>query len=501
MVGLIERLPFGVVLMAMSSLAMLLPAIVALGLDDHDTSRVFFYCAILFGILTLLIGFVAEASPRAETGWVQLVTLFLAYLALPAILAVPLAASTAAPDYVIAIFDMVSAMTTTGSSFFAPDALNEGQIMWRASVAWLGGFLIWVAAIAILAPLNLGGYEVTSEASVQGLQTRSAGQMRNATPSQRIARHAARLMPTYLSLTGVLWVLLIVMGEEALGGLILAMGTLSTSGIALTGLGADTGFGAEVMIFLFFFFALTRRSFTHALNPDYPRRMMRDRELRLAFGVVAVGTVVIFASHFWSAGAGGDRFSQAISALWGLLFTMMSFLTTTGFVSDHWQGAIEWSGLGATGMALIGLALMGGGVATTAGGIKLLRVYALYKHGARELGRLSHPHSVAGAGRLGRRIRREGAMIAWVFFMLLVLSLAVMMVILALFGIPFDRAMILAIAALTTTGQLAEVAGSAPIPLWDLPLAVQAVMAFGMVVGRLETLVLVALISPRFWRN
>jgi trk system potassium uptake protein TrkH len=102
------------------------------------------------------------------------------------------------------------------------------------------------------------------------------------------------------------------------------------------------------------------------------------------------------------------NFGDALQALWGSAFTVLSFLTTTGFVSDSWVAAQTWSGLQTPGLLLVGLVLMGGGVATTAGGVKLLRVYALYKHGVREMAKLIYPHSVGGAGRLGRRIRREG---------------------------------------------------------------------------------------------
>ena len=44
---------------------------------------------------------------------------------------------------------------------------------------------------------------------------------------------------------------------------------------------------------------------------------------------------------------------------------------------------------------------MGGGIATTAGGVKLLRLYALYRHGLREMDKLIHPtqRRAAGAGR------------------------------------------------------------------------------------------------------
>jgi trk system potassium uptake protein TrkH len=148
----------------------------------------------------------------------------------------------------------------------------------------------------------------------------------------------------------------------------------------------------------------------------------------------------------------------------------------------------------------VGLVLMGGGVATTAGGLKLLRVYALYKHGVREMGKVVHPHSVAGAGILGRRIRREGAYIAWIFFMLFVLTLGAVMLALAATGLGFEPALILSVAALTTTGPLAEVAGAAPIAFGALSDPAKLILAAAMVVGRIETLVLIALMNPVFWR-
>jgi trk system potassium uptake protein TrkH len=82
---------------------------------------------------------------------------------------------------------------------------------------------------------------------------------------------------------------------------------------------------------------------------------------------------------------------SAARAVWGALFTITSFLTTTGFESADWTATRNWSGLGTPGLMLVGLSLIGGGVATTAGGIKLLRVYALWKHGQREIERLVHP--------------------------------------------------------------------------------------------------------------
>ena len=152
-------------------------------------------------------------------------------------------------------------------------------------------------------------------------------------------------------------------------------------------------------------------------------------------------------------------------------------------------------------MILLGLALMGGGVATTAGGVKLMRVYALYQHGLREMGRLVHPSSVGGAGGMGRHIRREGAFIAWIFFMTFVLSFALVMTLLSLTGLPFEISMVLSVAALSTTGPLSELALSEPIALAALTDAAKYILCAAMVLGRLETLALIALFNPEFWRK
>ena len=133
--------------------------------------------------------------------------------------------------------------------------------------------------------------------------------------------------------------------------------------------------------------------------------------------------------------------------------------------------------------------------------MKLLRVYALYRHGEREIERLVHPSSVGGAGVQARRLRRQGAQMAWIFFMLFALSIAVTMLALALTGLDFVASTTFAVSALSTTGPLAAVAAEAPLPWSELNAAARAVTAAAMVLGRLETLAIIALLNPDFWRG
>ena len=149
----------------------------------------------------------------------------------------------------------------------------------------------------------------------------------------------------------------------------------------------------------------------------------------------------------------------------------------------------------------MGLALLGGGVATTAGGVKLLRVYALYLNGQREIERLVHPSSVGGAGLLGRRMRREGAFIAWVFFMLFAVTLSLLTMILGLYGLDFEQATVLTIATLANTGPLIDVAPSTAIDLGAHAWHAKVILCGAMVLGRLELLAVIVMLSPESWRG
>ena len=146
-------------------------------------------------------------------------------------------------------------------------------------------------------------------------------------------------------------------------------------------------------------------------------------------------------------------------------------------------------------------AMIGGGVATTAGGVRLLRVYALYLHAHREFERLVHPSSVGRASGTGRRIRRQGAYIAWIFFMLFALTLTAVTALLAAAGLDFEAALILALAGLSSTGPLVASAAEDPIRLIELGAFGKLVFSGAMVLGRVETLALVALVNPAAWRE
>ena len=85
--------------------------------------------------------------------------------------------------------------------------------------------------------------------------------------------------------------------------------------------------------------------------------------------------------------------------------------------------------------------------------------------------------------------------------MLFVISLALVTIILATFGVLFEEALVLAVACLTTTGPLIEIVGIDSLLISELSYFSKLVLAISMVMGRLEILVALSVMSSAFSRD
>ena len=487
---------------AATALAMLLPASVAFTLSEYGPARGFLYSSLLVASLAILVHLATRSgASQARTRIHPFAYLSLIYLGLPALMALPLTEAGLELSFGMAWFEMVSAFTTTGASLIEDEA-SRSLNLWRATVAWGGGLFLLVVAMAILAPLNLGGFEmlgITREttAGVSPAARLQADPFHDSRVDDltlaRLDAQIRLIAPVYLALTLVLWVMLSMAGSPPLLALTLAMSTLSTAGIAPEGV--ISGPVVEVLVLIFLLPALSRRAWPGARQWRGQGSILRDPEVRLAMVVVAGVSLVMLVRHLLH--TGGQEPPEALAKLWGVVFTAIAFLTTAGFVANTGDVVSGVFG-GPAGIVLLGLAMIGGGVATTAGGMKLLRVFALYWQARHGLDRLVHPEGVGGDGPRLRGLRSHGAFAAWLFLMTFIFALSAVTAALTLLGMPFEDAMIYTVAALTTTGPLAEIAGAAPLSWASLDMPEQIILGFGMVLGRLEFLLL---LSVLWWQG
>jgi trk system potassium uptake protein TrkH len=226
--------------------------------------------------------------------------------------------------------------------------------------------------------------------------------------------------------------------------------------------------------------------------------VLSDIEIRLGLSI-SIGATIIFTlkqfsfSDFYAEISGS--FGKLIEIIWGNFFTVFSFITTNGYVSTFWNSSLSSLDLSYTVIILMGLCLFGGGVATTAGGVKLLRISILFSAFSNETGKLLHPSSVVVNKNNPMKDLEISVFMAWIFFMLFMVSTATLTVILTVFELRFEDALLLAVACLTTTGPILEMVELDDFLIIDLSIFSKIALIIGMVLGRLEILVALSLIT------
>ena len=497
-----KNLPLFFQVLGISCCLMIIVAGYALAADLFREARIFLYTGLTgFLILSLLILATSNRNLK-ETGISQLFSLVFSFLFLPLFLAVPSWIILPSTDLRDIYLDMVSAFTTTGLPVFELELLSKPIHLWRALVAWFGGGLIWIAAFVILLPANLGGFEVFSK------KQQSSNSNRKLTLDERsvtLVKVSQKLVPAYTGLTLVLWGLLTVLGTDGYTSLIRALSVVSTSGIS-----GPSNFdldGAsllgEIVIILFLFLAVSH----HIINLLYQRiklkKIIADTEIRLGLLIVFSVTALLSFMQLNQANLytnSSDSLANLIKLIWGNFFTAFSFITTNGYVSSFWNEPISSEDVTHISIVLIGLCLFGGGVATTAGGIKLLRISILFSAFYNETGKLLYPSSVAKKNKFTKSLDISIFM-AWIFFMLFIVSLAVLTIFLSRFGVLFEDSLLLIVSCLTTTGPLLQIVGIENFSIIELSIYSKIILVLTMILGRLEILVALSLIRFGIWRN
>lgn len=463
---------------------MLAPALLSLGAGEIDTAAGFALsagAALFIGVLLLVTGRGrggaigrAEALVLAVTGW----------LVLGLFGALPFVFGSTATSLTDGFFESLSGLTTTGLSIFpAPENLDSGLLLWRAMTQWMGGMATIVFAITILPTLGIGGIEILRGDATQRVSD---------TLRPRLRQTARALWMLYAFLTALCGAALWIAGMPAFDALCHAMSTLSTGGFS-TRADSVAGFdNAAVELILVVFMVAAAMNFTlhwRAIQ-GRPGHYGDDPECRFLLGIVLFATV---------ATAGvlivGDRI-MPLEALRKGVFAVVSAVTTTGYVGPTIPMAPTF-----VVFLLLALAMVGGASGSTAGGLKLMRGVLLLRQGGREMVRLTRPHGVIPVKYGGASVPAPMIQAVWGFFAAYIFCLVLLASGLSAFGLDFPAALTAATSGLSNTGPVLGAVGGHGATYAALPDGAKWLLALGMLIGRLELLTLLVLLSPIFWRR
>jgi len=492
------------------SIGFALMAIHGIAIGDRETGAVFGICTVGSFILGSALRMILLRHPiqAARSGLLALVVF---YAVGPLIVAVPLTQLIPNFSLMDAYFEMCSALTTTGASNIRDiEGVPNTVILWRSVCAGFGGFVCLVAALAIFAPLSIGGFEVRHIMDLPQEPLPHSRLAPDALMDRRETVERARWAVRMLGLPYCAMIVLCMLGLAAAGApafeaLCYALGAVSTTGFVVNpgGIAAYGSRTAELVLL----FVIVPAAIGIAVHLQALRGRLRayrdDPECRYMLIAVLVVVAILFLRHWIGAieTRSTDEWQAGLRALWGTLFMAVSYITTAGFESADWEGATAWSALRTPGIALVGLAIVGGGAASTAGGVKLIRAALLGKHALNELARLTRPTEVRPIRSGSNRVTQGAMRIVFVFVMLYILSVVLSALALTATGMGMIDAVIASISVLSNTGPLLPMISDDRDAWIGLADAGKIVLCIGMIVGRVETLAVVALLSPRTWRK
>ncbi len=439
------------------------------------------------GLLSALAGAVISLACKTEPRPMQARGAFLlttsAWLILALVGAIPFMLQFQHMSLTDAYFETMSGLTTTGSTVMTGlDNAPEGILFWRAMLQWFGGIGIIITALAILPRFNIGGMQLFA--------TEWFDPMGKILP--RTGQIAAGIGIVYIGLSILCAAGYMATGIDLFDAVCLSMTTLSTGGFA----NSDASFaayadgGADIIASVFMTLAaLPFAAYVLAMHGKLSA-VYRNPQAR---GFILILFVLITAMVIYME---TNNHVSATHPVRLAAFNVISVLTGTGFSFGDYQ---EWGPFAVTTFFVI--MFIGGCAGSTSCSIKIFRFQVAYKALRGYIFRMPHPH-IANPLRYDSHILPESTVYAVMsFFFIFFACYALTAVSLSVIGLDNVTALSAAATAITNVGPgLGDTVGPAG-NFQPLPDSAKWVLSLAMIIGRLEVLPVLAILTPAFWRD
>lgn len=469
-------------LVAALGVSMLMPLVLDAA-DGNGHWTVFLESAAVTALGGGLIALACANGVRARLTLQQIFLLTTGvWVALPLFGALPFILGATAARPVDAVFEAMSGLTTTGSTVFSGlDTLPRGLLLWRSMLQWFGGVGIVVVAMVFLPELRIGGMQI--------FRSEAFETMGKILP--RAAQIASRISAVYVALTLACAFAYAMVGMSAFDAVNHALTTLSTGGFSTrdASFGAFQGAPEYVAAAFMMLGALPFVRFVQLASGN-AAPIFRDTQIRVFLGVVLAVTLTMTAFRMIAYDDNPEHaFREGI-------FNVTSILTGTGYASVDYQ---LWGAFPVVVFFFLGL--IGGCAGSTSCSVKIFRYQILFSAIRAQIRRIHTPSGVFTARFEGQPVPQEVIASVMSFFVIFVVSIGVMSVALGMTGLDFVTSLSGAATAIANIGPgLGRIIGPAG-NFATLNDPAKWLLTFGMLIGRLELLVVFALFTRRFWRT
>lgn len=411
-------------------------------------------------ISTVLGYYLRKIGTPGEIGVVDAYYIMLLSFLIPGLLfALPAIANGIDP--LNAVFEGVSAITTTGLSSIPVEKVTLGIHFLRSYYQWLGGIGIALLVLSfMLAPGT----------AAHSIYVAHMGKYR----ISPLSTATIRIVVTVYTIFTVIFILVYVLsGMPIIDALTNALTTISTGGFSRIAVFQDNYLLATLPLM---FISAQPLAIYYLLLHGSKRRIARDPQLASFTVFVIIGFLLLV---------------LAIRKVGlELLFQVVSALSTTGYT------ALDNSTLPDSAKYVLAiLMIIGAGFGSSGGGLKQLRLILLLKALASRIKKsLLPPDAVVAIHFNGKRISEDEVVMAYFLVLVYILVLIASTYIITLYGYSLADSFFEASSALATTGLSVGISSPAldPIP--------KTVLIINMLLGRVEIVPFIIVLSDIVYR-
>ncbi len=396
---------------------------------------------------------------------------------------IPFLLSGAIDNFTDALFESASGFTTTGATILTDiESMAKGILFWRSLTQWLGGIGIIFISMTV--------FPVVRSINIQLTSTEHSGQSTDKI-HPRIIDAVKRLFAIYATLTLVEATMLFAGGMPLFDSVCHSFSTLSTGGFSTrnTGIAAFSTPYIKIVLTLFMFIAGTNTALVYFTIKGNIKKITGNSEFIFYSVICAVFALL---STFFLFNTNGFPMGKAF--LEGT-FQVISLITTTGFYSldyDNW-------GFSMTIIIFI-LMLTGAMAGSTSGGIKAVRLLLITKNNRQEMKRLIHPNGFIPVRLDKHVIPNTTILYLLIFIILYFISLCIGAFIVSLMDYDIITSFSTSAAMLGNIGPGLGTFG--PFSNYSaLPGEGKLFLSFLMLLGRLELIALLLLLTRNFYRH
>lgn len=439
------------------------------------------------GALTNLIGVVAlYANTEETTSEMSMRQVLLAMISawLVACFAATLPFMLGAPNlgFSYAVFESVSALTTTGATVITGlDELPKSILLWRSLLHWYGGMGVVIGALVLFPAMRIGGMQFFLRL---GFETHD-----KVLPSAKaigLATFGVYILGTlicsmFLNMTGLT-------NFEAIN---LSMSIMATGGMAVSDASfANYSDASQLVATLFMLLAGMPLIVFLLMLRGNARAFWDDLQIHTFLRIYLLIILGIIAYRLLNEDIGAWKVFVETS------FASASMLTGTGLSNGDFQ---NWGSFPT--MILFFSMFIGGCTGSTSGAVKIFRYQVLIEMIRVKIKSIHHPHGVFTPKYGGEKLDQKVIESVAAFFMIYLATLAILTVSFDIWGLDSLTGFSAAVSAVGNVGpglgdKIGPIGNYASFNMGSLWTYTTC-----MIVGRLEFMSFMVLLLPRFWRH